>query len=147
MQAPSRSPGRIPSHLLGTLLHILATLILTSFVPRLSIGSEKQVIKPDSDSVPNIVLILADDMGWTGLSCLIDDRVPTSKSDFLSDSADRRVGPAGHAILECLRAEFDVYAKQSQPVDGQEPGPIANDDARPCERPAGGSKADPTATY
>jgi hypothetical protein len=31
---------------------------------------------------PNFVFILADDMGWTGLSCQVDDRVSASKSDF-----------------------------------------------------------------
>lgn len=31
---------------------------------------------------PSIAFILADDMGWTGLSCPVDDRVPASKSDF-----------------------------------------------------------------
>ena len=31
---------------------------------------------------PSFVFILVDDMGWTGLSTAIDDRVPESKSDF-----------------------------------------------------------------
>ena len=31
---------------------------------------------------PNIVFVLADDLGWTGLSVVADDRVPESKSDF-----------------------------------------------------------------
>jgi arylsulfatase A-like enzyme len=31
---------------------------------------------------PSFVFILADDMGWTGLSCPIDDKIPASKSDF-----------------------------------------------------------------
>jgi arylsulfatase A-like enzyme len=31
---------------------------------------------------PSFVFILADDMGWTGLSCPMDDKVGTSKSDF-----------------------------------------------------------------
>ncbi|HUT89722.1 MAG TPA: DUF1566 domain-containing protein [Thermoguttaceae bacterium] len=31
---------------------------------------------------PSFVFILPDDMGWTGLSCPVDDRVPASKSDF-----------------------------------------------------------------
>lgn len=32
--------------------------------------------------MPNIVLILTDDMGWTGTSVEMDDRVNESKSDF-----------------------------------------------------------------
>jgi len=31
---------------------------------------------------PSFVFIFADDMGWTGLSTPMDDRMPTSKSDF-----------------------------------------------------------------
>ena len=45
MQPPSRSRVHAPSHLLGSLLHRIATLILTSLVACLSIGSEKQVIQ------------------------------------------------------------------------------------------------------
>jgi len=33
-------------------------------------------------SSPNFVLILTDDMGWTGLSVQIDDRIEDSRSDF-----------------------------------------------------------------
>jgi len=33
-------------------------------------------------SKPNFVLILADDMGWTGLSVAMDNQIKTSKSDF-----------------------------------------------------------------
>ena len=83
------------------------------------------------------MFILVDDMGWTGLSCPIDDRIPDSKSDFYQTPRIDAVGPAGHAILERLLAEFDVYSQPGQHADGQEPGAIANDDAGPCERPAG----------
>lgn len=31
---------------------------------------------------PNFIFILVDDMGWTGLSTVMDDRVPESQSDF-----------------------------------------------------------------
>ncbi len=47
-----------------------------------SIKPDKQVENGDNGSVPNIVFILADDMGWTGLSVASDERMPESKSDF-----------------------------------------------------------------
>lgn len=36
----------------------------------------------EDNASPNFVFILADDMGWTGLSCDMNDTVPESKSDF-----------------------------------------------------------------
>ena len=47
-----------------TLLHRFATLILTASTTVLSIYPEKQGICGEISSVPNIVLILADDMGY-----------------------------------------------------------------------------------
>ncbi len=38
--------------------------------------------KRNGELPPSFVFILADDMGWTGLSCPMDDKVPRSKSDF-----------------------------------------------------------------
>ena len=52
-----------PSHLTGRLLHRIATLILTACVPYLPIHPVKQAIAAEKPRVPNIVLILADDMG------------------------------------------------------------------------------------
>ena len=34
------------------------------------------------EALPNFVFILVDDMGWTGLSCSMDESIPDAKSDF-----------------------------------------------------------------
>lgn len=67
---PPRSPQRLPrqSQSVGKAKMHAASLRSTT-------------ISGDSAS-PNFVFILADDMGWTGLSCSMDDAVPESKSDF-----------------------------------------------------------------
>ena len=57
----------INSYLLRHLLHTIATLILTITTGGLSIYAENSDIESDNDSVPNIVLILADDLGYAGL--------------------------------------------------------------------------------
>ena len=65
----SRSMLANPSHLLGHLLHRIATLILTIIAAILSIYPLICNAKPTSGSVPNIVLILADDLGFSDLGC------------------------------------------------------------------------------
>lgn len=35
-----------------------------------------------TESKPNFILILTDDLGWTSLSALMDDRLPDSRSDY-----------------------------------------------------------------
>ena len=68
MQVTSSSTKHAPSHLLRSLLHRIATLILTSLTVCLSIEAGTCDGKPKNDSVPNIVLILVDDLGYGDLS-------------------------------------------------------------------------------
>ena len=58
-----------PSHLLGPLLHRIATLILTTFTVCLLIDPALCEEYQDLGRVPNIVLILADDLGFSDLGC------------------------------------------------------------------------------
>ena len=64
MQVTFSRPKRSPSHLLGPLLHRIATLILTISTVLLSIHVAQCDELPENGSVPSIVLILVDDMGY-----------------------------------------------------------------------------------
>jgi len=72
-----------PSHLLGLLLHRITTLILTSLGPCLSIDPANCGENPKTRSVPNIVLILADDLGFSDLGCY-GSEILTPKLDELA---------------------------------------------------------------
>ena len=63
MQLTSSRGLSTPSRVLGSLVHRIATLIVTSFAACLSIHAAKCEQTLKSDSAPNIVLILASDIG------------------------------------------------------------------------------------
>ena len=58
-----------PSHLTGSLLHRFTTLILTACALCLSIHPINKAQSAEKPRVPNIVLILADDMGFSDIGC------------------------------------------------------------------------------
>lgn len=70
--------------LISSLLHSIATLILTTLTVVLSINSCIQAESPTDKSVPNIVLILVDDMGWADLSCYGGNTTKTENIDRLA---------------------------------------------------------------
>ena len=85
MQPAANGARHAPSYLLRTLLHRIATLILISSIAVLSIDSANADVRPASSSVPNIVLILADDLGYGDLGCYNDEsKVPTPHLDRLA---------------------------------------------------------------
>ncbi len=90
MQLTSSRVKHAPSHLLRPFPHEIATLILTSLTVCLPIGAGKCEGKPKNDSVPNIVLILADDMGYGDLGCQnSQSKVPTPNMDRLARQGSR----------------------------------------------------------
>jgi arylsulfatase A-like enzyme len=68
----------------GHLLHRIATFILIACPALLSIGIAKKAYSAEKRSVPNIVLILADDLGYGDLGCYGQERVQTPHIDRLA---------------------------------------------------------------
>ncbi len=72
--------------LLGQLLHRIATVILVTFAIILSISSQNIGYSAENRGVPNIVLILADDLGYGDIRCLNPEhgKIPTPHVDRLA---------------------------------------------------------------
>jgi hypothetical protein len=67
------------------LLHQITTLTLTIVTLGLSIASETCGFCANSRSVPNIVLILADDLGYGDVKCLNPEgKIPTPNMDRIA---------------------------------------------------------------
>ena len=78
-------PTKTPSHLPGSLLHRSATLTLAIITVCLSIGPAQCDETSRARSVPNIVLILADDLGYGDLGCYNKhSKIPTPNMDRLA---------------------------------------------------------------
>ena len=69
MRGASNRGARAPSPLLRRSLLRAATLTLTALAAIASIDAAERETVPGSCHAPNIVLILADDMGWSDLGC------------------------------------------------------------------------------
>jgi arylsulfatase A-like enzyme len=73
-----------PSNLLPPQLHRITTLILTATAWVLSLSSGYCGQKAGPDSAPNIVLILADDLGYGDLGCYGQQRIQTPRLDRMA---------------------------------------------------------------
>jgi len=73
MQVTATNTNKPPSHSLDSLLHRIATLILITITASLSIDASICDAQPTDDSVPNIVLILVDDLGYMDLGAYNPD--------------------------------------------------------------------------
>ena len=78
------------SNLLGSLLHRIATFILTTAAVLLSIDGGKVGHCAAQRSVPNVVIILSDDLGYGDIGCYGATRVKTPQP--------RPAGPARPAL-------------------------------------------------
>ena len=78
------------SELTGRLLHSFTTLILIAITACLSICPLNNAVFADNRSVPNIVLILADDLGYGDVGCYNpESRIPTPNLNRLAKQGMR----------------------------------------------------------
>lgn len=75
---------RGPSYLLAPWLHRMPALILAGAVGLLSVDAREQVAYAENGRVPNIVLILVDDLGWMDLGCQGNKLIDTPNVDRLA---------------------------------------------------------------
>ncbi len=99
MQLQSGRFKQAPSHLLRTLPHGIATLILASLTLCLSIDTDKCEGNTKNVSVPNIVLILIDDLGWHDVGCNGNTIYRTPNVDRLAEEGMRFTD--GYAACNC----------------------------------------------
>lgn len=93
--------------LTGRLLHKVTTVILTAAAALLSIAPGNYAVSAEKESVPNIVIILADDLGYQDLGCYGSKAIETPRLDrmaaegvrFTSFYAQPICGPSRAAIL------------------------------------------------
>ena len=76
-------------------VHAAIALSVALTLGCVKIGLRSKIPKRLSPRQPNIVLILADDLGWTGTSVQLDPNEPESKSDFYQTPNIERMAREG----------------------------------------------------
>lgn len=81
---PASGRYDLNANLLGSLLHKIATLMLTICAVVLSICLANMAVSAEKRSVPNIVLLLADDLGYGDVGCFGREDLRTPVIDRLA---------------------------------------------------------------
>src|SRR5438128_1591658 len=116
-----------------TLLHRVTTLILPSVLAVLSISSATKAHCAEKPTVPNIVFILADDLGYGELGCYGQKKIKTPNIDKLAAEGLRFTNfYAGNTVCAPSRCSLmtgkhqgHAYIRSNLAVkpEGQEPIP------------------------
>ena len=119
----------------GHLLHRITTLVLVAITIGLSIGSEKLGLCAAKRSAPNIVFILADDLGYGDLGCYGQTKIRTPNIDRMAAGGMRFMQAyAGHNVCAPSRCVLmtglhpgHAYIRENRQAkgytEGQEPVP------------------------
>ena len=111
--ALSNRGATVRCNLLGQQLRRLPTLILISLTGAFSIDAWNIGVCADRQSVPNIVLILADDLGWSDAGCY-GGEIPTPNIDSLAAGGLRFTQIYNNAVCGPSRASLltGLYCQQ-----------------------------------
>lgn len=133
MPTPSKAIHSRPNVLRRHLLHTIATFILIGLPALLSIDAIICASEVDPRGVPNIVLILADDLGYRELGCYGQQLIKTPNIDALAKQGMRLTqhycGNAVCAPSRCVLmtgkhpGHAFVRNNKSTPPEGQQPIP------------------------
>jgi arylsulfatase A-like enzyme len=106
-------PGRpVPLNLLGHLLHRIATFILIACPVVLSTGGLNKAFSGEFRSVPNVVLILADDLGYGDVRCYNNQaKVATPHLDRLAREGMRCTDAHSPATV-CTPTRYSLMTGQ-----------------------------------
>ncbi|MFV2067126.1 MAG: sulfatase-like hydrolase/transferase [Pirellulales bacterium] len=98
------------------LRHGITTLILTALTAVLQIGTTIHALETGKDRVPNIVLILADDLGWSDLGCYGNPFIETPCIDTLAAGGMRFT--SAYTAPVCMPSRGMILSGQSSARTG-----------------------------
>lgn len=108
----------------------------TSAVGMLGIYTGSAFGRSASSMPPNFVFILADDLGWSGLSVQVDDRVPKSKSDFYETPELEKLAAAGICFSDAYAPAPMCTPSRASFFTGKSPAQLHMTTPGPAKRKA-----------